>query len=141
MSAYFETDEQRDAFLAEPRLAILLTNRTDNAPMGVPVWFEWDGEAIRMFAAKGTKKLTRIQKDPRISVLVTNHIGEREVWVAFDGTVEVTDGGTSGLIGRMAARYWDLTNPDYQATVEQWQQAEEMMVQLTLRPDRIRAGA
>ena len=141
MSAYFETDEQRDAFLAEPRLAMLLTNRTDNAPMGVPVWFEWDGEAIHMFAAKGTKKLKRIERDPRISVLVTNHIGEREVWVAFDGTVEVSDGDTSELVGRLAAKYWDLDNPDYKATLEQWQQAEDMMVSLRLKPERIRAGA
>lgn len=34
-------DAKRDAFLATPRLAILMMNREEPAPIGVPVWFEW----------------------------------------------------------------------------------------------------
>lgn len=141
MPAYFQNDDERDAFLAEPRLAILMTNREDNAPIGVPVWFEWDGSVVQMFAAKGTKKLRRIEKDPRVSVLVTNRVGETEVWVAFDGVIEVQEGGTAELIGRMGQKYWDLSDPKLKEMLDLWVQAEEAMVLLTLKPSRIRSGA
>ena len=43
-------EAKREAFLATPRLAILMTNREDPAPIGVPVWFEWNGTTVEMFA-------------------------------------------------------------------------------------------
>jgi hypothetical protein len=94
-----------------------------------------------MFAAKGTKKLRRIEKDPRVSVLVTNRVGETEVWVAFDGVIEVQEGGTAELIGRMGPKYWDLSDPKLKEMLDLWVQAEEAMVLLTLKPSRIRSGA
>ena len=141
MPANFQSDEERDAFLAEPRLAILMTNRADNAPIGVPVWFEWSGSEVQMFAAKGTAKLRRIENDPRVSILVTNHIGEAEVWVAFDGVAEVQEGGCAELISRMGPRYWDLSDPKLKETLDQWMQAEEALVRITVKPTRIRSGA
>ena len=82
------TDEaSREEFLATPRLGILLTNRREGTPMGVPVWFEWDGEVVRMFAGNFTTKIKRLRRDPRASLLVTNRIEEPECWVAFDGEV------------------------------------------------------
>jgi len=141
MSARFKSDEEREEFLAEPRLAILITNREDNSPIGVPVWFDWDGAVVRMFAAKGSLKLRRIEQDPRVSVLVTNHMGEPEGWVSFDGVVEVSDGGTSDVIARMGPRYWDLSDPKLKATLDLWTQSDEALALMTLKPDRIRSGA
>ncbi len=46
--------------------------------MGIPVWFDWDGEVVRMFAGKDTPKVHRLRRDPKASVLVTNHIDEPE---------------------------------------------------------------
>ncbi len=66
--------EKREAFLSVPRLAILMTNRKAPAPIGVPVWFEWNGETVEMFAGVGTLKTKRLEQDPHASGLVTNHI-------------------------------------------------------------------
>lgn len=141
MAKRFKTDQERDAFLSEPRLAILMTNRTANAPMGVPVWFEWNGSTVEIFAGKGTPKLARIEKDPNISVLVTNHIGEREAWVAFDGPAVVCHDGVGALVQRLAEHYWDLTQPDLQAVLDQWLAAEDQLVRISLTPSQIRSGA
>ena len=141
MAQRFKTDDERDAFLSEPRLAILMTNRAEAAPMGIPVWFEWNGATVEIFAGKGTPKLARIEKDPNISVLITNHIGEREAWVAFDGVATVCHDGVGALISRLAEHYWDLTQPDLKAVLDQWLAAEAQLVRISLAPDRIRSGA
>jgi len=99
MPAYFQNDDERDAFLAEPRLAMLLTNRASGTPIGVPVW------------------------------------------VAFDGIAQIKEGGGAELVARMGPRYWDLSEPKLQETLDQWIQAEVAMVRIVIEPDRIRAGA
>lgn len=129
-----------ERFLAEPRLAILMTNRSERAPMGVPVWFEWADGEVRMFAARGSAKLNRLARDPKASVLVTNRVGEPEAWVAFDGEVAVEETDVCELLGRLGARYWDLNDPKASSTLESWIAAPDAFAALTLRPDRIRTG-
>lgn len=136
----FADDAARDAFLASPRLAILITQRAEGPPMGVPVWFEWADGAVHMFAAAGSVKLRRLARDPSASVLVTNHIGEREAWVAFDGTVEVREEDVTDLVGRLGEKYWDMNDPERRATLDAWVAAKEAFVGLRLVPDRIRTG-
>ena len=141
MPSPFATDAERDAFLAQPRQAILITHRKEKAPMGVPVWFEWTGEKVLMFADKNTAKVRRIQNDPRASVLVTNHLGETEKWVAFDGEITIGDSGGIELANRLAERYWDLGDPERKAALDLWNQASEMFCALTMEPKQIRSGA
>lgn len=128
------------AFLAEPRLAMLLTNRTDNAPMGVPVWFDWTGSTVEMFAAKDSAKIRRIEADPMVSVLVTNRVGEPEGWVAFDGTCETLNDGAGSLIARLGPRYWDQADANLKATLESWVAAKDSFVRLRMQPSRTRVG-
>ena len=133
-------DAAREAFLAETRLAILITARRDGPPMGVPVWYEWSGGAVRMFAAADSAKLKRLARDPQCSVLVTNAVGEAEAWVAFDGRIEIEDGDVTGLVARLGERYWDMNDPERRATLDAWIAAKDAFVGLRLVPDRIRSG-
>ena len=41
-------EAQREAFLATPRLGVLMMNR-EPAPIGVPLWFEWNGTTVKCF--------------------------------------------------------------------------------------------
>ena len=136
----FDSQTEMDAFLAQPRLAVLMTNRSSGVPIGVPVWFEWADGAMQMFAAKDSPKVARIGADPQVSVLVTNHVGEPEGWVAFDGACEILHDGTGELIARLAPRYWDLSKPEAQQTIDSWVAAADAFVRLQLRPQRIRSG-
>ncbi len=141
MPTPFANDAERDAFLAETRQAILITHRKDKAPMGVPVWFDWTGDKVLMFADKSTAKVRRITNDPRASVLITNKVGEKEKWVAFDGEIQISNDGGLDLANRLAERYWGLTNPDQKATLDLWNQASEVFCLLTMVPEKIRTGA
>ena len=133
-------DEQREAFLAKPRLGIFTQAREDGSPVAVPVWFEWDGTAVRIFSDKTSAKVARIRRDPRATLLVTNAVGEDETWVAFDGRVAVEQRGAIELAERLAERYWDMQRADHRALVAEWRKAAATLVWLTLMPDRIRTN-
>ncbi len=134
-------DERRDEFLAKTRYGYLTTLRQDGAPLTVPVWFEWDGEAVRIFTGKGSTKVKRIQRDPRATLLVANDMDEPESWVAFDGKVVIEDKGGIELAERLAPKYWDLSNPTQKATLANWQKYGDSFCLIVLRPERIRTYA
>ena len=132
------TDEERDLFLAEPRYGILTALRSDGSPISVPVWFDWTGEAIRMFTNVVAPKMKRLQADPRASLLVVNHIAEHEAWVAFDGLVSIQEDGGLELAEQLSSRYWDLSDPGRQRILEFWRNAAAALRVLELRPTQIR---
>jgi PPOX class probable F420-dependent enzyme len=132
------TDEERDRFLAEPRYGILTILRTDGSPVAVPVWFDWTGEVVRMFTSVVSPKMERLQADPRASLLVVNHIAEHEAWVAFDGIISIHEKGGIELAERLSSRYWDLSDPDRQRTLEFWRKSAAALRILELKPTRVR---
>ncbi len=136
----FRNEAHRDEFLAKPRLAILITNDAPGAPIGVPVWFEWTGTKVQMFAGKETPKINRIKRDARASVLVTNAVGEPEAWVAFDGLIDLNDDGGIELATRLADQYWNMDDERLRSVLTSWQQAPDEFCLLTLRPEKIRTG-
>ncbi len=105
------TDEERDRFLAKPRYGILNFLRADGSPIAVPVWFDWTGEAVRIFSSVISPKLKRLQADPRASLLVVNDIFEPEAWVAFDGAASIHEDGGSELVEQLASRYLGPVGP------------------------------
>ncbi len=136
----FRNEAHRDEFLAKPRLAILITNDAPGAPIGVPVWFEWTGTKVQMFAGKETPKIDRIKRDASASVLVTNAVGEPEAWVAFDGLIDLNDDGGIELATRLADQYWNMDDERLRSVLTSWQQAPDEFCLLTLRPEKIRTG-
>ena len=137
------SEEQRDAFLRKTRQGVLLSTNADGTASGLPIWFDWDGEALRMFCGAGSAKVDRIRRDPRISLLVTNDVDEPPEWVRFDGVAELAseEDARALAVDVLAPRYWGAENPDYAAIVDEWRTAPaESMVIIRLHPDRIRSS-
>jgi len=135
------TDAERETFLRERRYGILTTNGADGVPMPVPVWFEWDGERARLFTARGAAKLRRVQTDPRVALLAPNNPDERERWVLIKGEAAVLPSGGWALAQRLAARYWDLTDPGHAATLRSWEAMADDWVVLEITPSSILSSA
>ena len=135
------SDADRDAFLAVNRYGILATLRADGSPIAIPVWFDWDGSSVKMFTYIGSPKLRRLANDARASVLVTNHVDEKEKWVAFDGSVAVSDEGGFDLAEKLAQQYWDLSDPGRASALESWRAMESGWRLLEMVPDRVRTYA
>ncbi len=135
------SDADREAFLAVKRYGILTTLHGDGSPIAIPVWFDWDGASVKMFTYAGSPKLRRLANDARASVLVTNHVDEKEKWVAFDGTVAVSEEGGLELAEKLAQRYWDLDDPGRVSALQTWRAMESGWRLLELVPDRVRTYA
>lgn len=131
-------DEERDRFLAAPRYAYLTTLNQGGFPITLPVWFEWDGKLVRFFTVKGSPKMKRIERDPRISLLVANDRNETEAWVAFDGQAKLVDADAKELLDRLAPRYWDLSDPTRSSTLEDWRRYAHRFCVIEMEPERIR---
>lgn len=133
-------DKSDHAFLAEPRIGVFINSRLDGRPVGIPVWFHWDGRAVQMFTAAGTPKTRRIEREPWASLLVTNTVGEPEHWVCFDGPVALEPGTGFELAEYLAGTYWDMTDPDRAAALDQWRTHRDVFCRMTLTPETIRTG-
>ncbi len=130
------TTEQRDAFLRETRIAKLATLNSDGSPNVVPVWFEWDGEVARVFTSKGSPKLKRIERDPRVALSVEEPVGVSEAWVTLEGACTVTTECTGDLIARLARRYYEPEQAE--KSISEWL-ARDIWVTLEIRPNRIKS--
>jgi hypothetical protein len=50
----------------------LATIRPDGTPQSNPVWFEWDGEHIKMSTTKARQKYHNLEREPRGALSVTD---------------------------------------------------------------------
>ena len=132
------TEEFREEFLAKTRYGYLTTLHSDGSPVTVPVWFDWDGQAVRIFTGIDSPKVKRIRHDPRITLLVSNDMSEYETWVAFDGTANIRLDGAIELIDQLVVKYWDLSDPKRKATLDSWKRAPDQLCVIELVPSRIR---
>lgn len=131
--------EQLNKFLSKIRYGILTTLTSTGSPRSVPIWYDWDGEAVRIFTSVASPKVERIKQDPRISVLVANERDEPESWVAFDGQATTKLHGGIELAQTLTDRYWDMSNPQHQAILASWQAEADGFCVIELVPDRIRS--
>ena len=130
------TKEQRDAFLREARIATLVTLNEDGSPNALPLWYDWDGQRLRMFSMSGTGKLRRLARDPRACVSVADPVGVLEAWVTVEGSVEMKQEGGRELALRLAERYYAPERAE--RTIRSWSRLEGWVL-LELTPTRIRS--
>lgn len=103
------TAEELDEFLSGLWGAQLACVRKDGTPHVVPLWYEWDGEAMWLAASPGASWATYIRDNPHVSVTLD------EPWsplrrVFLTGVAEEVEeaevpGGLDGLRRRLAIRY------------------------------------
>src|SRR6478752_5316121 len=64
--------ERIDRFLRTEEVLWLSTFGTDGFPGLVPIWFSWDGEAIRLVTKPNAEKVTDMRADPRVMIALGN---------------------------------------------------------------------
>ncbi|MDH4143893.1 MAG: PPOX class F420-dependent oxidoreductase [Acidimicrobiia bacterium] len=84
-----------DAFLAEPRNAVVVGLHRDGRPQATPNWFLWDGGKFYISTTKGRLKYRIFRNDPRVQLVIDDSTGFR--YVAVDGTVDIGEDVDAGL--------------------------------------------
>ncbi len=133
------TLEQRDEFLRLTRIGKLATLNPDGSPNVVPIWYEWDGGRARIFTGRGTEKVKRIKRDPRVCLSVEEPAGVAEAWVSVEGTAAIAESGGYELAERLAWRYYDRAKAE--RTLVEWGKHKDQWVVIEITPVRIRSSA
>ncbi|MET9137221.1 pyridoxamine 5'-phosphate oxidase family protein [Streptomyces parvulus] len=129
------TSEDLD-FLRRPLYGFLTVAAGPVPPQPRPVWFEATDEGtVQLFTGPETVKVRRLRRDPRASLLVASPVGERERWVSVAGRTTLETGGAHELAARLAARYWDLDDPDRAEDLAGMLAVEQ--VRLVIRPEKV----
>lgn len=64
------SDDELDELLAGNHLARMSTINADGTPHTLPIWYEWRGGAVYVSTQSHQRKVTNIERDPRVTVLV-----------------------------------------------------------------------
>lgn len=64
--------ESTKDLLSRTAIAHLATVRPDGSLQSNPVWFEWDGEHIKVSTTKDRQKFRNLRDDPRVALSMTD---------------------------------------------------------------------
>ena len=73
--------DKLEAFLTEPRNAVVAGTRRDGRPHLSPNWFYWDGERFYVSTTRSRVKYAIFRRDPRAQLLIDDSTGFRAVLV------------------------------------------------------------
>lgn len=124
--------EQIEAFLAEPRNAMVGAIRGDGRPQMTPNWFHWDGSRFYVSTTKRRRKYENFGRDPRVQLAIDDATGFRTVLV--DGTVEMRDDYEAVLEHFKAIRAKHNRKQDDEAFLEELKRDERVLLIIT--PDK-----
>jgi PPOX class probable F420-dependent enzyme len=119
--------ESHADLLAQPTFAHLATVRPDGSPQSSVMWFDFDGERIRMTHTKTRQKFRNLADEPRVAMSIADPAdGYR--FLEVRGTVEsVVDDDTEASFYQSLQRRYGQSYPIADADVR---------VIITIRPDK-----
>ena len=124
--------EQIEAFLAEPRNAMVAAIRRDGRPQMTPNWFHWDGARFYVSTTKGRRKYENFSRDARTQLAIDDATGFRAVLV--DGTVDLRDDHEAVLEHFKAIRAKHGRAQDDAAFLDELRRDERVLLIIT--PDK-----
>lgn len=126
-----------DAFLAEPRNAIVGGTRSDGRLHLTPNWFLWDGTVFRVSTTKDRVKYKLFRENQRAQFVIDDATGFR--YVVVDGTVDIVDDVEAGLEHFRALRQ-KHGRPDQTDAELSEEMVRDGRVLLVMTPDKSQAG-
>lgn len=137
------SESEVDHLLARPTPAYLATIDTDGYPHVTPLWFDWDGELVRMTSLTSKPHLQRLRENPHACVLVEAEQAERDngerpnQQVRMVGNARLSIDTAGDWTRRITHRYLRGPSADRMAT----RRADQERFVIELRPHSIVAVA
>ena len=103
--------------LERPLLAVLATSMPDGSPQATPLWFDFDGQFIRVNSARGRAKDRNMRRDPRVALVIVDDANPYRYVQIRGRVVEMVEGDVAREhINQLSQRYtgqdWQLARPD-----------------------------
>jgi len=131
------TDDQKsflNDYLAEARIAVVVTQSPSGYAQVTPNWFNWDGKRLSISTTKERLKYKNLSRNSKLSVLIYEEPMAAN-YVSLRGEVEIQDDDdiyvpTRAILGR----HLDADKAD--AYIERMRTTEERVL-LWLAPERM----
>lgn len=117
--------------LERPLFAHVATVRPDGTPQTNPMWYEWDGERIRLTHTKTRQKFRNLVHEPRLSLSITDP-DDPYRFLEVRGLVERVEDDADASFYRSLQRRYERVHDVTDASVR---------VVITVRPQRYIAEA
>lgn len=131
--------EEIDAYLAEPRDAVLSVVLSSGRAMGTPVWFLWADGVARFQSPVGSAKTAAIRRTGRASLCVHDQPLPLARYVTLEGPVAEVDFDLDADIGASAVHYLGAGAEAFLAGIEGALAAGRRWASFELTPDTVRA--
>jgi PPOX class probable F420-dependent enzyme len=96
----------KDLF-AKVAYANLATIMPDGSPQVTPVWFDYDGECLRINSAKGRIKDKNMRRNKRVAVSIQDPDNAYRYLAVRGNIEEITEQGADAHIDSLAKKYLD----------------------------------
>lgn len=109
MGVRLTADEAWD-FVEDAHTGVFTTLRSDGVPVSLPVWFVVDRRRIYMQTPEKSKKIARVNRDPRASFVVESGLAWTELKaVSLTGTAEAIadEAQASRVLDLLSTKYAD----------------------------------
>ncbi len=131
------SQQEREQFLAQPRIAHLVTLRAAGTPHAAPVWFLWerDGDQGRawVMADAGAVKVRNVRGNPAVALSIAT--SERPLsYVVLEGQATITSEDLPRVVEQMCVLY---DGPERGAEFAKELLSEDRMVLLEITIDRV----
>jgi PPOX class probable F420-dependent enzyme len=103
-------DEIPEAFkdlFAKVAYANVATVMPDGSPQVTPVWFDYDGEYLRINSAKGRIKDKNMRRNKRVAVSIQDPDNAYRYLAVRGNVEEITEEGADAHIDSLAKKYLD----------------------------------
>ncbi|MFF1924243.1 pyridoxamine 5'-phosphate oxidase family protein [Streptomyces sp. NPDC058221] len=130
------TREEREQFLAEPHIAALAVNTTeqDRSPLTVPIWYQYrPGGDIWIMTGRNSRKGKAIAEAGRFCLMV-DRVSPTVRYVSVEGPVVSTVPATREQLVEMSSRYLPAEKVDGYVDFA-WKEHGEQVV-IHMRPQR-----
>jgi PPOX class probable F420-dependent enzyme len=94
----------KDLF-AKIAYANLATVMPDGSPQVTPVWFDYDGDCLRINSAKGRVKDKNMRRDKRVALSIQDPDNAYRYLAVLGNVEEITEEGADAHIDSLAKKY------------------------------------
>ena len=116
--------------LQKKAFAHLATIMPDGSPQSTPVWFDVDGELIRVNSARGRVKDRNMRRNPKVALSIQDPDNPYRYLGIRGRVVDITEQGADAHIDALAKKYLGQDRYPYR-------QPSEVRVSYRITPERI----
>jgi PPOX class probable F420-dependent enzyme len=125
-----------EAFLTEPRHAVVATNRAGKAPQLSPVWYVYESGVMIISTSNHTAKYRNLANDAHISVCVDGGRGDAR-YVVIEGVAEIVPNGEPYQLEMRRRIIWHYHESEASARAYHDSTADSSQVLIVVRPEKV----